>query len=182
MPRFVLSLFLTEHRSHCGGQYGGRGTHLPGQGVRGQRRRRHCVSGDATRADTYRKVLHQVLIRTAAQPASQPAAAPAGPTLALGAHPPTARVCTVCAAWHQASWCRAPVCLPWPLPPRSYAMTEAKYYNSQEEYPETYLYSPVLVIAISVISAYAIAGAWASLRRQCPGEPSWRPRCPSLPA
>eukprot|EP00198_Chlamydomonas_reinhardtii_P000183 XP_001689518.1 predicted protein [Chlamydomonas reinhardtii] len=39
----------------------------------------------------------------------------------------------------------------------AYAMTEAKYYNSQEEYPETYLYSPVLVIAISVISAYAIA-------------------------
>ncbi|GFR50844.1 hypothetical protein Agub_g13116 [Astrephomene gubernaculifera] len=39
----------------------------------------------------------------------------------------------------------------------AYAMTEAKYYNSQEQYPETYLYSPVLVIAISVIVAFIVA-------------------------
>lgn len=39
-----------------------------------------------------------------------------------------------------------------------YAMTEAKYYNSPEEHPDTYLYSPVLVIAISVIVAFCVAG------------------------
>ncbi|KXZ44390.1 hypothetical protein GPECTOR_68g361 [Gonium pectorale] len=39
----------------------------------------------------------------------------------------------------------------------AYAMTEAEYYNSVDKYPETYLYSPVLVIAISVITAYIIA-------------------------
>ncbi|GIL73734.1 hypothetical protein Vretifemale_3863 [Volvox reticuliferus] len=38
----------------------------------------------------------------------------------------------------------------------AYAMTEAKYYNSPEEHPDTYLYSPVLVIAISVIIAFAV--------------------------
>lgn len=42
----------------------------------------------------------------------------------------------------------------------AYAMTEAEYYNSPERYPDTYLYSPVLVIAVSVISAYCIAGGW----------------------
>ncbi len=42
----------------------------------------------------------------------------------------------------------------------AYAMTEAEYYNSPERYPDTYLYSPVLVIAVAVISAYCIAGGW----------------------
>ncbi|PNH05032.1 Choline transporter-like protein 2, partial [Tetrabaena socialis] len=39
----------------------------------------------------------------------------------------------------------------------AYAMTEAKYYNSPSKYPDTYLYSPVLVIALSAMVAFVVA-------------------------
>ncbi|GLC34986.1 hypothetical protein PLESTB_001185800 [Pleodorina starrii] len=45
----------------------------------------------------------------------------------------------------------------------AYAMTEAKYYTSPEEHPDTYLYSPVLVIAISVIIAFVVAEIFFSV-------------------
>ncbi|KAG2493603.1 hypothetical protein HYH03_008120 [Edaphochlamys debaryana] len=39
----------------------------------------------------------------------------------------------------------------------AYAMTEADYYTNPTKYPETFLYSPVLPIALSCITAFAVA-------------------------